>query len=435
MLRSEAPMAATCPYCRETGLPDGAVKCRACGSWLDPARATDAAEAFRRELRADVQADLKGHRESLMGMLTQLKWVAGIIVAAGLAAAVYFGVRTDQSISDTAARIAAEAEAQIKTASTEIADQTRVRMTKAISDRIDAPETTEMIETTMRAALAEKVAAEVALRSQDIAVQVEGQIDAAKAELAAVLTEIDGMEERSRAALGRLDSIEASFTETRAQTVDTSRSVLPVDAVQIEGKGDVGHLRDLMGRVLPVEPLSVGARGGVEGIAPLMRERIDSLSFQIGNFYYGPVVWKYFDRLRLVPEFRFVVLYDQTGGFLALLDAAALAAALDPPDAAALGRELAAIEALPDEARVPGWTAFARAVSEGDTGWLAGLPSFIGAGDAVRSDATSLGALDQMDRLRRDVLPVIGPDGRFQGVLDRSRLTTRVLLELAGGAP
>jgi len=83
---------------------------------------------------------------------------------------------------------------------------------------------------------------------------------------------------------------------------------------------------------------------------------------------------------------------------------------------------------------VPGWTDFARAVIDGDAGWLAGLPSFAGISDAVQSDATSLAALDHMDRLRRDVLPVIGPDGQFQGVLDRSRLTTRVLLDLTGGA-
>jgi hypothetical protein len=32
-----------------------------------------------------------------------------------------------------------------------------------------------------------------------------------------------------------------------------------------------------------------------------------------------------------------------------------------------------------------------------------------------------------MDRLRRELLLVIRPDGRFQGVPDRARLTTRVL--------
>jgi uncharacterized protein YdeI (YjbR/CyaY-like superfamily) len=335
-----APKAATCPYGRETGLPERAVKCRACGSWLDPARETDSAETFRRAIRSDVQADLKDYRESLVGMLTQLKWVAGIIVAAGLGAALFFGIRTDQSISDTAARIGAEAEAQIKTASAEIADPTRVRMAKAINDRITASETTEMIETTMRTALADKVAAEVDKRSEEITARVSGQIENARKELDDVLSQIASIEEGSEAALGRLESIEASFSETRAQTVETSRSVLPVEAVKIEGKGDVGHLRDLMARALPMEPLSVGARGGVEDIAPLMRERIDSLSFRIGNFYYGPVVWKYFDRLRLLPEFRFVVLYDPGGGFLGLYEAGPLAAALDPPDTAALGSKL-----------------------------------------------------------------------------------------------
>jgi hypothetical protein len=427
-------MAITCPYCRETGLPEGAVKCRACGSWLDPSRESDAAEAFRRAIRSDVQADLKEYRESLVGMLTQLKWFGGAIVALAVVATAYFGVRTDQSIADTAARIASEAEAQIKTASAEIADQSRTRMAAAIAERIEAPETAELIETTMRAALADKVAAEVDRRSEEISARVAGQIAGAQAELAAVLGEIDAMETRSKAALERLGSIETSFQEARAQTVETSRSVLPVEAVQIEGKGDVNHLRDLMERALPVEPVRIGTRGGVEQIAPLMRERIDTLSFQIGNFYYGPVVWKYLDRLRLLEEFRFVVLFDPGGGFLGLLDARQLAAALDPPDTAALSRDLGPGDAIPDEAAVPGWNMFAQAVSDGDLAWLAALPSFAGAGDAVQSDWTSLRALDQMDRLRRDLLPVIGPDGGFQGVLDRSRLTTRVLLDLAGGA-
>jgi CBS domain-containing protein len=36
-----------------------------------------------------------------------------------------------------------------------------------------------------------------------------------------------------------------------------------------------------------------------------------------------------------------------------------------------------------------------------------------------------------MEKLGADPLPVVGPDGRFVGIIDRSRLTTRVLLEIA----
>lgn len=399
----------TCPYCLQTDLPAGAQKCRACGSWLDPAREGDPHDAIRRAVRMELRDDLKDHRSYLEGLLSQLKYVAALVVAAALAASVFFGIRTDQSISATASRIAAEAEAQIKTATADVTEVTRARVAEAVRQKLDAPETARLIEEVLAVTLAESVKVEVAERFAAVSAEVAAEVEASQAQLGAVVAEIEDLRQRSQAALASLQPIEASFGQAREQTVATSQSVLPVDPVRVEGKGDMSSLE------------------------ALLREPVEALSFQLGNYYYGPVVWAYVDRLRTLPEFRHVVVTDGlSGALVGFYDAARLAAALDPIDAADLRGPLAQ-GSIPGEERVARWSEFAGWVQNGDVGALAALPSYVDPADAVRNDWPSVRALDHLERMGRDRLPVVDAAGLFVGVIDRSRLTTRVLLEIAGG--
>ena len=109
-----------------------------------------------------------------------------------------------------------------------------------------------------------------------------------------------------------------------------------------------------------------------------MAQGIESLSFRLGGYYDGPVTWKYMDRLSTIPDFQYVVLFEDDGETLfGLLDATALKARLDPPDQAKVSAELGTDPwAIPDWDAVPGWAEFTERVSGGDADWLRTLPSF-----------------------------------------------------------
>lgn len=401
-------MPMTCRYCLQDDLPDGALKCRHCGSWTNPDRAGDEIETFRRTLREELRNDLKDHRGFVEASLSQLKAVAAVIVAAGLAAAVFFGIRTDQSISDTAARIASDAEAQIRTATASVQTAAADRVTKAVEAHLAAPEMAALIETTLADAVSTTVTAEVTARFDAVSAEVAAQINASEDKLAALNPRLDELDALSTKALARLKPIEASFGETKRQTVAGSQSILPIEPARVEGKGDPSEIEAMV-------------TGGV-----------NALSFTLGGGYDGPVAWKYFDRLLSSPRFRYVVFLDG-GTFVGLVDARDLARALDPPDTGALHAELGRDPyALPIPDQVPGWSRFADDIGARRLDVVASLPSFVPASAAVRSDWTSISALDHMERSGLERLPVVAPDGTFAGVIERSRLTTRVLLELAG---
>jgi hypothetical protein len=401
-------MPATCRFCLTGDLPDSALKCRACGSWLDPARDTQTVDTVRLTVREELRSDLKDHRAYLEGLLSQLKYVAALVVAAGLAATVYFGIRTDNSIADTAATIATTAEKQIEAATTDVTAAARERVASAVREKMESRETAALIE----AVIAESVKAETGRRMAAVSADIDARVAAATVGLDVIGTEIAALKARSAKALAELAPVEESYSRARAQTVAGSQSVLPVDPVRVEEKGSLSSLDRLL------------------------QEPVGALGFTQGHYYDGPVVWAYVDRLRQQPGFRDIVVSTPDDRFFGMFDAAALAAALDPPGAVAMRRELdrgLAGAQLPSPDMVAGWSAFANAVNGGDLGFVAGLPGFVAADAAVGDGWTSLRALDQMERLGRDRLPVVDAGGRFVGVIERSRLTTRVLLEVAGG--
>ena len=51
------------------------------------------------------------------------------------------------------------------------------------------------------------------------------------------------------------------------------------------------------------------------------------------------------------------------------------------------------------------------------------LPGFIGAENAVTDTTDKAQALQRMESLNVDTLPVVGKDRRFAGIVNRSRLT------------
>lgn len=59
------------------------------------------------------------------------------------------------------------------------------------------------------------------------------------------------------------------------------------------------------------------------------------------------------------------------------------------------------------------------------------LPGFIGLQHALNKQTDKRQALQQMEALNMDTLPVVQVNERFAGIVDRSRLTASLLIDVA----
>jgi len=165
---------------------------------------------------------------------------------------------------------------------------------------------------------------------------------------------------------------------------------------------------------LPLETLRLDPKEGVEQLPRLLEKKTEGLYFQLGyGGYYGPAIQEYLDVLTRSPYLKYLVFIDQQKKFAALADA----------------RQLYAILTAPNRPFDAG--KFADWVRRSDLASLAGLPGFVGVENAIRRDANKQTVLEKMEKLDRDILPVMGEDGSFAGIVDRSRLTASLIIDVA----
>lgn len=374
-------MAKSCEFCRADDLHDDAKKCRYCGSWLvEPPPDYGPVETLRKELREEHTT----YRAYLEGLLTQLRWAAAIIVGLALAATGYVGWQTNANIAASAERIERQSQTQMETAATAATENARL----AMIEKLNSPQTQAQIEAVIAAEL------------DRLQADVEERVAASRAELDNTMTQVNELQADAQA-------VRASFASARNQTLAESPSRLPLERVRAVEKEGLAELQDL--RTADVE----------------------ALTFTLGDFYDGPIVWKYLDTLLASARFKHVILLEQGDTIFGIVDAAALAAQLNPPEQALLRAEFGSDFAwLPDAAEVPGWSAFAEAVMNEERDRLRDLPMFVGGDHAVSLAASSVDALKLMEELGVDRLPVVDADNRFAGIVERGRLATRVLLDL-----
>ncbi len=165
---------------------------------------------------------------------------------------------------------------------------------------------------------------------------------------------------------------------------------------------------------LPVERVRVDLKRGVEEIPKLIRHRTEALIFTLGHgSYYGPAIEEYLKRLTASPFLKYVVIQRADGTFFGLLDALELNAFFrvhtDGLDA----------------------SKFADWLNRSATTPLSDLPGFIALEHAVTEKTQKQSALEAMDRLDRDFLPVVDTTKRFVGVVKRSRLTASLIVDVA----
>ncbi|MBV9560417.1 MAG: hypothetical protein JOY90_08155 [Bradyrhizobium sp.] len=167
---------------------------------------------------------------------------------------------------------------------------------------------------------------------------------------------------------------------------------------------------------LPVAPLEEALKGGTSEIPDFVRRQVQALEFVLGAGSYDPnAIQQYLQTLSKYPFLRFVVFLNTDRKFFGMMEAKKLLALLESPGG---GQTFASLTALVNRG------------SPDDQQQLAKLAGFVPASGAVKSDANKREVLEQMETKNTDWLPVIKPNGQFQGVVDRSRLIASLILDV-----
>lgn len=162
-----------------------------------------------------------------------------------------------------------------------------------------------------------------------------------------------------------------------------------------------------------IEMVQTAEKRGVNDIPRLIEQRTQALAFRLGmGGYYGMAIKKYFDDLYGSSYLRYVVVNHADGSLFGIYDAADLIAYLRT-----LGEA--------------GYEEFERMLNRGDEQaqqWLARLPGFVTAEHAVTPETSKRAALQAMEDLDQDALPVTDPAGRLVGTVERAKLTSSLIL-------
>jgi len=163
---------------------------------------------------------------------------------------------------------------------------------------------------------------------------------------------------------------------------------------------------------LPVEKITYGRKGIVDEIPGLIMKETEALTFELGyGGYYGPAIAEYLSKLSEHSFFKYVI-FSKNGGFFGIVNA----------------RELNSLFKTKGRAY---WSNFAQWVNEPKVDMLSRLPGFVSIKDALKNDDDKQKALEKMEALNIDTLPVINEMNGFIGLIDRSRLTASLIIDVS----
>jgi CBS-domain-containing membrane protein len=148
----------------------------------------------------------------------------------------------------------------------------------------------------------------------------------------------------------------------------------------------------------------------------MVRRRVHGLDFMLGVGGYDPNVLKaYLETLRRYDFFRFVIVLTPDQRLFGMIDARSLLATLEEPTSGMTFQEFASL---------------LHRANDADRDRLAQLAGFVPASDAVTKQLEKRDVLDRMEKAGRDWLPVVTAQGQLDGVVDRSRLTASIILDV-----
>jgi hypothetical protein len=167
---------------------------------------------------------------------------------------------------------------------------------------------------------------------------------------------------------------------------------------------------------LPVAQVEQAMKGGIGEIPNLIRRRVQGLDLVLGFGGYDSNALKaYLETLTRYDFFHYIILLTPDNKLFGVTEARNLLALLQDPVSGETFQDLATLLNRPDDA---------------GRRRLAQLPGFVPASDAVTKQSDKRDVLDRMEKTGRDWLPVVTPTGQLDGIVDRSRLTASMILDV-----
>jgi hypothetical protein len=162
------------------------------------------------------------------------------------------------------------------------------------------------------------------------------------------------------------------------------------------------------------EPVRMMSKGGPDVIPQMISTKSQALGFTIGQGgYAGPAIADYLDQLTQYPFLRYVVLSNPDGTFFGIADARQI-------------EEI--VRASNPRFNVENVAEWINGAARSE---LAALPGFVSSEKALHKKDDKRKALERMNAEDAQVLPVLDEAGKFDGIVDRSKLTASILTEIA----
>lgn len=167
---------------------------------------------------------------------------------------------------------------------------------------------------------------------------------------------------------------------------------------------------------IPVDQVEMEAKGGIGLIPRLIENKTEALVFYLGHGgYNGSAIGNYLRELTAFPFFRYLIMNNEDSSFFGLADARSLNAFL-----------------VSDESPAPySFDEIAEWLNRTDHENLSRLPGFLSIEHAIQEDEDKRSVLGRMDELGSETLPVVDENGRFLGMVDRNRLTSSLIIDVA----
>jgi hypothetical protein len=199
---------------------------------------------------------------------------------------------------------------------------------------------------------------------------------------------------------GKIQKFE--FGEFRLETVFREASATAV----------ASQVAELTG--LPSEPISINPKLGVDQIPRLIKNKTEGLQFRLGyGHYWAPAIKEYLTELTQYPYLQYIIIEKQDGTFFAMAHAQEFAALLTKPDTSYTTKD------------------FERSLNTADEKSLEQVPGLIFVDNAIKETTDKSQALQKMEALNVDTLPVLSEEGRFTGIVNQSRLTASLIIDVS----
>jgi CBS domain-containing protein len=165
-----------------------------------------------------------------------------------------------------------------------------------------------------------------------------------------------------------------------------------------------------------VQTVERGAKARVAQIPILIKKKTEALEFRLGHGgYWGPAIQKYFESLDAYAFLRYAIIHHQDGTLFGVFEA----------------KDLLRYFRKQGERAYHSFAEYLNNPNERSLQRLKDLPGFIPGEFAVTSNANKRSVLEEMEKLKRDTLPVVNSNKQFVGIVERTQLTASLIIDVA----